>query len=111
MGIGLVAGIATGGIVLFVADPCNDASYQQALQLATEAVVLGKQAPLSDSSDALAQWQRAESLWEISLDRLGRVRACSEFFEPAQERLETYAQNRQLVQREIDRLNETAERS
>ena len=103
--MGFAAGAAAGFLYLaFDPDLCNDASYQRALDLASNAVVLGQQAPLSEPEDALAQWQRADSLWEISLDYLGEVRSCSDFYEPAQERLESYEANRAVVQNEIANL-------
>lgn len=107
MGIGLVAGAATGGVLLLLnPDFCGDASYQEALTFAEEAVFLGQQAPASEPSDAQTQWRRADVMWEVAIGRLEQVRACSEFFEPAQERLESYANNREQVQQRILELGE-----
>ncbi|MGK7913577.1 MAG: hypothetical protein AB4050_19155 [Synechococcus sp.] len=108
MGIGLVAGAATGVVLLLLnPDPCGDASYQEALTFAQEAVFLGRQAPTaSESSDALTQWRRADAMWGVAIERLGEVRSCSEFYDPAQERLESYADNRQQVQQQILNLGE-----
>ena len=107
MAIGLVAGAAAGGLLLLSnPDPCNDDSYQDALGFASQAVLLGQQAPLSEPSDALTQWRRADVMWEVAIERLEEVRSCSDFFEPAQQRMESYANNRQQVQQEILELGE-----
>lgn len=104
MAIGLVAGILSGVAVGFATDPCNDASYRRALEQATQAVAIGKQAPNLNQTEALIQWQQADLLWESALTHLARVRDCSDNRDGAQQRLESYARNRQLVQQEIAKL-------
>ncbi|MEL7475816.1 MAG: hypothetical protein AAGJ55_06250, partial [Cyanobacteria bacterium J06555_12] len=95
------------GAHLFNPDLCGDASYQEALTFAEEAVFLGRQAPTAaEPSDALTQWRRADVMWDVAIGRLEQVRACSEFFDPAQERLESYANNREQVQQRILELSE-----
>lgn len=108
MGIGLVAGAATGGVLLLLnPDFCGDASYQEALTFAEEAVFLGRQAPNApEPIDELTQWRRADVMWQVAIERLEKVRTCSDFFEPAQERLDTYANNREQVQQKILDLGE-----
>ena len=105
MAIGLVLGATTGALFLSSSDPCNDDSYRQALTLATEAVEIGRQAPSASSADALGQWVYAEALWTQALTNLEEVQDCSEFIDEAQERLSSYANNRERVQQEIVKLS------
>ena len=105
--IGLVLGATTGGVLLSFSDRCNDSAYHHALSLATEAVEIGRQAPSASPTDALGQWMQAEALWTQALTSLEEVEECSEFFDGTQERLSSYATNRELVQQEIVKLSDS----
>jgi hypothetical protein len=99
---GLIAGILLAGALGIGADRCGDRAYNTALQQAEQAVIYGKQAPKLSGTAEVATWTEAARSWDEAIENLEQVQVCSKNYYAAQERLATYADNREQIQERLD---------
>ncbi|WP_038025792.1 hypothetical protein [Synechococcus sp. PCC 7336] len=105
LAIGLVLGGAIGAVTVGAIAPCESPAFGRALSRASEAVAIGQQAPQLEPSEALREWRMAEQLWSEALADLALVRRCSQNYDAARERLDSYERYRQQVEREMAKLS------